>query len=127
MVNDVLVLVLALVWWRLCCCSALYTILFRDVLDGEKVVAAGTLRSDESSVTGQDGRSYKSRSDTVEVDEELTRALHVSRDPIMPLVDEFKQSGESSDRKLLHKQRKKYTPQKSNLKRDTRTAPARIQ
>lgn len=106
--------------------TVLYNDLFRDVLDGEKVVATGKLRSDQSSVTGQDGRSYKARSDTVEVDEELTRALHVSRDPIMPLVDEMKQSRDNSERRSL-KPRTRYTRQKSNIKRDTRTAPARMQ
>lgn len=55
-------------------------------------MAAGTLKKEESVMQGFDGRSYKSRTDVIDIDAELTEALHVTRDPIMPLVDDIKQS-----------------------------------
>ena len=64
----------------------------RNLLDNEEVVAAGNLTRKESIIHGADGKPYKSRADVIDIDEELTEALLVTRDPIMPLVDEMKQS-----------------------------------
>lgn len=43
-------------------------------------------------IKGADGRSYKSRTDRIHVDNSLTDAIQITRDPIMPIVDELKQS-----------------------------------
>ena len=64
----------------------------RNLLDNEEFVAAGHLKTEESIIHGADGKPYKSRADVIDIDEELTEALLVTRDPIMPLVDEMKQS-----------------------------------
>lgn len=55
-------------------------------------MAAGNLNREESVIHGADGKTYKSRNNVIDIDDELTKALLVSRDPIMPLVDEIKQS-----------------------------------
>lgn len=40
-------------------------------------MAAGTLRTNEQSIFGADGKQYKGRDDTIAVDEQLTEAIQV--------------------------------------------------
>jgi len=70
-------------------------------LSNQEFIAAGSLKQDEKILNGKDGRTYKSRQDTIQVDKELTEAMHITRDPIMPLVDALKQSAGNTSNNIL--------------------------
>lgn len=67
-------------------------LLIRDILEDTDIVAAATIDQRMKMLLGVDGKTYQAREDMIQVDEALTESLHISRDPIMPLVDQIKQS-----------------------------------
>lgn len=55
-------------------------------------MAAGVLNQQEQVIRGADGRPYKSRTDTIEIDSSLTEAILVNKDPTKPIVEDITQS-----------------------------------
>ncbi|XP_067931467.1 titin homolog [Watersipora subatra] len=68
----------------------------KDVLAAEEFVAAGVLKQEEQVIKGADGRTYRSRNDTIEVDGVLTQAIRTNKDPSLPIVEELKLTNSSS-------------------------------
>ena len=63
---------------------------FRDIFNAEEFVAAGVLNQEEEVIKGADGRQYKSRTNTIKIDDELTEAIYNNKDPTLPILEQLK-------------------------------------
>lgn len=50
---------------------------FRDLLNNEEFVAAGSITINQRTLSGADGRQYRGRHDVITLDPELTQAIQV--------------------------------------------------